>query len=58
MKCWRCGKKEATRVRYGYPVCEECAKDLDPEEMEEVLTEALSRHDIRPLDEIHERRND
>lgn len=54
MKCWKCGKREATRDVYGYPVCEECSDDLDPEEMEMVVIESLGKGEIVPSDNIDE----
>ena len=58
-KCWKCGKQEAVKEVYGYPVCEDCAEDLDPEGMEMVVINALGRdiEDIESLDEINERKN-
>lgn len=49
--CWNCGKREATQIVYGYPVCNEC-EDIDPEEMELVVIESLAKGHIIPLDTI------
>lgn len=49
--CWKCGKKEATHTKYGYPICDDCDnKDFDPEEMEMVVIESLKEGMLKPLD--------
>jgi len=55
MKCWKCGKKEATQEIYGYPVCDDC-EDIDPEEMEMVVIESLGKGRITALDELDQRK--
>ncbi|MEA1997724.1 MAG: hypothetical protein U9N61_00150 [Euryarchaeota archaeon] len=55
IKCWKCGKREATQEQYGYPVCDECADEgINPEEMEMVVIESRRRGKIVPLDSIDE----
>jgi len=54
--CWCCGEQEASLRKYGYPVCSECATDLDPEEMEEVVIKSIKRGRIVPLAEIQRRK--
>jgi len=56
--CWVCGKREAVTKLWGYPVCDECRDrdDLDPEELEEVVIETLTKGGLVPYDEIKNKR--
>ena len=42
--CWKCGKRMATQMKYGFPVCDVCAEDpdFDPEDMEEDVIEMFN----------------
>ena len=52
--CWNCGKREATKIVYGYPICDGCAEEgIDPEEMELVVIESIDEGHLTPLDTIN-----
>ena len=54
--CWNCGKRKATQIVYGYPICDECAEEgIDPEDLEEVVIESLDEGHITPLDTINKK---
>lgn len=53
--CWKCGKNKSTNRIYGYTLCKKCAsEDIDPEEMEIVVTKSFEEGRLIPLDEIPE----
>ena len=53
MKCWICGRNEAVTELYGFPVCEVCKdKDIEPEELEEVVIASLEEGRIVPFEEL------
>ena len=55
--CWNCGKRKATQIVYGYPICDQCAEEgIDPEDMEEVVIESLSKDQLTPLDDINKKK--
>jgi len=53
--CWLCGKREAVTKVFGYPVCEVCKdKDIDIEEMDDVVIASLAEGRLVPYEEIKE----
>lgn len=53
--CWECGNI-ATAEKYGYPVCDDCKDNIDPELLEEVLIESLKEGHIVPRKELNRRK--
>ena len=53
--CWVCGKREAVTEVFGYSMCEVCKeKDIDPEEMDDVVIASLAEGRLVPYEEIKE----
>lgn len=57
--CWKCGKKKATEMVFGYPVCGDCEKrGIDPGVMEMMVIKGVAEGRLIPFDELEKRKDE